>query len=116
VPDGVLNLRRVWFSIPPIIWASANEDHFVYNSTGDSPAGLIGRDTINGFDASQDVFDLRGLNVTNWAATDQGGEIVVDLFTNGHAVADMEIGLVGLVGTLSQSNFLLIWRAERSCQ
>jgi hypothetical protein len=87
--------------------ASPNEDHLVYNSTSDSPAVLTGRDTINGFDASQDVFDLHGLNVTSWTATDQGGQTVVDVFTNEHATADMEIGLVGLIGTLTNSNFLI---------
>ena len=92
---------------PDMMWASPNEDHFVYNSTGDSPAVLTGRDTINGFDAGQDIFDLRGLNVTSWTATDQGGQTVVDVFTNGHVTADMEIGLVGLIGTLTNSNFLL---------
>jgi hypothetical protein len=87
--------------------ASPNEDHLVYNSTSDTPAVLTGRATINAFDAGQDVFDLHGLNVTSWTATDIGGQTVVDVFTNGHATPDMEIGLSGLIGTLANSNFLI---------
>jgi hypothetical protein len=93
-----------------LIWAGPTEDHFVYTSIGDSPAtlGASGRDVITGFDASNDLFDLRGLDVTNWHASTVGGHTVVDIFAGGHANPDMQIQLSGFSGTLDSHNFLLV--------
>jgi VCBS repeat-containing protein len=93
-----------------LMWASPDADRFVYTSIADAAASsdFSGADIINNFDAAHDSFDLRGLNVTSWTATETApNETLVDINTNGHAAPDMQIVLVGLTGTLDDHNFII---------
>jgi Ca2+-binding RTX toxin-like protein len=99
-----------------LLWASADEDHFRYTVTGDSfydfpmPGGL--RDTINDFDASQDRFVFDGPQFTGpvtWDVVNLGpGQDLVRIDIENDAIWDMAVGLNGLVGTLTNANFLVI--------
>jgi Ca2+-binding RTX toxin-like protein len=96
-----------------LLWASADEDHFRFVVTGDSfydvPAGGL-RDTVTGFDAAEDVFVFDGPQFTGpvtWELINFGQDIVrVDV--DGDTNWDMAIGLNGLVGTLTNANFLVV--------
>lgn len=98
-----------------LMWASPDEDHFRYISIGDSPhvAGL--RDTVTGFDAAEDVFVFEGsqfAGTLTWELTTFGGQQIVRVDFNGDVVGDIgwdaAIEVDGLVGTLTNDNFLHI--------
>ena len=56
-----------------------------------------GRDTIVGFDANLDTIDLTGLGMDHWDVSDG----IFHAYLAGDAVADLEIALPGLIGTLN---------------
>jgi Ca2+-binding RTX toxin-like protein len=100
------------------ITASADSDHFRFTVTGDSlydvPAGGL-RDTVTGFDASEDAFVFDGPQFTGpvaWELINFGGQDIVRIDIDGDAVGetgwDMAVGLNGLVGTLTNANFLVV--------
>lgn len=103
------------------ITASADHDNFKFVTTGDSPDGGVfgaNRDVIVGFDTAEDrfVFDfLAGPTNPNdfiWELIEFGGLNTLRLDFNGDAGGeagwDMGIQVNGLVGTLTDDNFLLI--------
>ncbi len=109
------------------ITASADVDHFHFNVTGDSSYNVPFRDIVNGFDASEDRFDfsdIPGLNplTFTWEVINvaPGNDILridfegdnFDPGTPGNPNDDMgwemAIQLNGLIGTLDNSNFLLV--------
>ena len=76
---------------------------FHYGSLSESPAGA-GRDTIDGFDASQDIINLTGLGIAAWDVS--GG--IFHAYLAGDSVADLEIALPNLHGTLVLGPHVLI--------
>jgi hypothetical protein len=93
-----------------MIWASNDEDHFRYTTTGDSPNDIPGggqRDVVFGFDAAEDRFVFDGIAGTSfaWQVTNFGGADIVQVDFDGDANWDMAIEVNGLVGTLTSANF-----------
>ena len=101
-----------------MIWASADVDHFRFTSVGNSANSVTGRDVVNDFDATEDVFvfdHIFGATSLNWIETNVGGSatkvVLVDL--NGDASYEMAIQLHNLTGILTSANFILPERARR---
>ena len=113
------------------ITASADQDHMRFITPGDLPFDLPGagqRDIVTGFDADEDKFvfdDGAGTAFSGsvgWAQTNFAGNeiILVDIDGGGtldanndsvegdYAGWEMAIGVVGLTGTLDNSDFLVI--------
>ena len=98
--------------------AGSGADNFRYTSTADS-AGPV-RDFITGFDASADVFTFSGMGFasainfvglgpftgTGSQARISGGS-TLEIDVNGDAIADMQIELSNIQGTLTNANFVV---------
>jgi len=97
------------------ITASADTDHFRFRMIGDSPDIAGDRDTVTGFDAAADVFVFDGddfAGTLTWDLTNIDGQNIVRVDFNGDVVGDVgwdvAIEVDGLVGTLTNDNFLHI--------
>jgi hypothetical protein len=108
------------------IWASADEDHFRFVVSGDSPYDLLGnpagglRDAIFGFNADDDVLVFDGAQFTaavannafTWELTTFGGADIVRVDLDGNFNGDdgweMAIEITDYTGTFTNSNILIV--------
>jgi hypothetical protein len=97
-----------------LMWASGDVDHFRYRTPFESPYDIPSggqRDVVTGFDASEDAFVFDSANFTGpitWELTSFDTQAIVRIDIDNDTNWDMAIGVNGLVGTLTNANFLII--------